>query len=86
MLASGSMPLPPIPVKKTGESIIAAALLDVARIGQHHAKRELAPADIPWRNPLAMIGDEGIAVLRNGWWFQLMRDVGLYPFAWPLRV
>jgi hypothetical protein len=27
MLASGSMPLPPIPLKKTGESIIAAALL-----------------------------------------------------------
>jgi hypothetical protein len=26
MLASGSIPLPPMPLKKTGESIIAAAL------------------------------------------------------------
>jgi hypothetical protein len=28
MDASGSMPLPPMPLKKTGESIIAAALLE----------------------------------------------------------
>jgi hypothetical protein len=27
MLASGSIPLPPMPLKKTGESIIRAALL-----------------------------------------------------------
>jgi len=27
------MPLPPMPLKKTGESIIAAALLGVARNG-----------------------------------------------------
>jgi hypothetical protein len=33
MDASGSIPLPPMPLKKTGESIICAALLNVAQIG-----------------------------------------------------
>jgi hypothetical protein len=37
MDASGSIPLPPMPLKKTGESIIGAALLDAAGIGQHYA-------------------------------------------------
>jgi hypothetical protein len=41
MDASGSIPLPPIPLKKTGESIIGAALLAAARIGQRHAKPRL---------------------------------------------
>jgi hypothetical protein len=36
--ASGSIPLPPMPLKKTGESIIAAALLGAASDGQQHPK------------------------------------------------
>jgi hypothetical protein len=32
------MPLPPMPLKNTGESIIRAALLGAARIGQPPAK------------------------------------------------
>ena len=45
--ASGSMPLPPMPLKKTGESIIAAALLNVAGNGQHHARMALASSNVP---------------------------------------
>jgi hypothetical protein len=33
MDARGSIPLPPMPLKKTGESIMRAALLKAARIG-----------------------------------------------------
>jgi hypothetical protein len=33
MDASGNMPLPPMPLKKTGDSIIRAALFNVAQIG-----------------------------------------------------
>lgn len=33
------MPLPPMPLKKTGESIMPAALLEGAVVGQHDASR-----------------------------------------------
>jgi len=46
MEASGNIPLPPMPLKKTGESIIAAALLNAAQIGQHHAKRGPVPSNV----------------------------------------
>src|SRR5438445_4529803 len=37
MDASGNIPLPPMPLKKTGESIIGVALLGHALNGQPHA-------------------------------------------------
>jgi hypothetical protein len=35
MDASGSIPLPPIPLKKTGESIMCAALFAAGQLGQN---------------------------------------------------